>query len=149
MSVGLDIRPDGDALRRLERFQEAVEAGVPDLLDHLGGVLVAQTRFRIEDEKRSPEGDDWQAWSDDYEARRPAGRSLLYGEGDLEESIEAFVQGEELILGSDEPYAAVHQFGSEGDGPIPARPYLGISAENAAALDEEIGDWLARVGRVR
>ena len=153
MSVALELRLDGAAAGRLARFQEAVEAGIPGLLDDLGGVVVAQTRLRFQDEKRDPAGDDWKSWSDAYAARRPAGKSLLMDEGDLEESIEAFVSGDDLAVGSAEPHAATHQFGDEGEDRLgrrrnmPARAYLGISADNAAELDAEIGDWLAETAR--
>ena len=41
-------------------------------------------------------------------------------------------------------YGTIHQFGGAevGRPGLPARPYLGLSAEDEAALDAIIDDWL-------
>jgi phage gpG-like protein len=58
----------------------------------------------------------------------------LFSSGDLADSITAAVQGQRYVVGSELPYALVHQFGSR-DGRTPAREYVGISDDLEAAID--------------
>ena len=67
------------------------------------------------------------------------------GEGDLESSIQFLVTGDQVEVGTNLIYGAIHQFGGEEVGiPIPARPYLGIGAENADDLLAILDDWAER-----
>lgn len=99
-----------------------------DLADVVGEYLVNSTRARIQEDKASAEGEAWAPWSERYDETRNHGvHSLLIGEGHLQGSIDNYSSATEVRVGTPLVYAAVHQFGS-GDGSIPARPYLGLSA---------------------
>lgn len=51
-----------------------------------------------------------------------------------------------MEVGSELVYAAIHQHGGEPVGSaIPARPYLGISDENAADLNAIVEDFISGV----
>jgi len=110
------------------------------LLDMIGAAVESQTRRRIEEDKAGPDGTPWPAWSARYAATRHGGQSLLEGEGDLMDSLDYVASDDEVEVGSNLIYAAVHQFGSEDDSDqnIPARPYLGLSADDEAELEETI-----------
>lgn len=117
-----------------------------------GEAVVEDTRLRLEDDETSPDGKAWEPWSDNppgqgYASRRPASAKLLYDSGDLARSIEPIVRGSTLDVGSELDYALVHQEGSR-DGRISARPYVGISDELEAGLQDVIaadfdGGWSA------
>lgn len=120
-----------------------------ELIYQVGGMVEDQTKLRIADEKRAPDGQPWAPWSEAYDnSRNHAKHSLLVGEGNLRDSIQNYTTGLEAVVGSNLIYAAVHQNGTDpsrrkagvpdgavGAG-IPARPYLGLSAENRNAIEE-------------
>jgi len=119
------------------------------LMDAIGFAVENQTRERIQDEKESPAGKPWQAWTARYARTRNGGQSLLQGEGDLLDSLTYDVtdDGEAVDVGSPLVYAAIHQFGGAADmapGPaaIPARPYLGLSEDNQSEIESVVAHWL-------
>jgi len=107
----------------------------------VAGLVESQTRRRIATEKSSPDGTKWPAWSTAYKASRKKGKSLLMASGELLDSIASAFTGTTVEVGSNLEYAAVHQHGgldsmSAGPAAIPARPFLGLSPENADELLE-------------
>lgn len=116
------------------------------LLDLIGGTVESQTRRRIEGDKEDPEGNAWAPWSERYAAKRHGGHSLLEGEGILLGSMGYAVAlaGDQVEIGSNMIYAATHQFGDD-ERNIPARPYLGLSSDDEAELDEVIEGFMQRV----
>jgi phage virion morphogenesis protein len=111
-----------------------------ELVDDIGSMVKAQTEQRIDVEKTDPDGKPWASWSQRHAERlaKKTARSLLVGEGDLRDSLAAYVTGTEVRVGTNLPYGAIHQFGgdvSQGHPPIPARPYLGLSVENATEIE--------------
>lgn len=122
------------------------------LLDVLGSELESQTRRRLTEEKTAPDGSEWDEWSESYAARRPAKGGLLELEGNLVDSITYQVGHDAVTVGSNLIYAARQQDGDEGDGDegdsgIPARPYLGVSADNLEDLGELVLGFLASEAR--
>jgi len=136
-----------EAARRIRDF------GHPRLLDELldgvGALVASQTQERIASEKRGADGVAWPAWSERTAARRHAGQSLLVREGHLRDSIHHVVAGNEVRVGSDMIYAAIHQFGGRaGRGhavEIPARPYLGLSDDNRDEVRAVVEAFIAEV----
>lgn len=154
MSIGVSITINGfdvaaQRLADLERpdFNEALET--------VGALVESQTKRRIQEDKESSEGKAWAPWSDAYARTRHGGQSLLQGEGNLLESVQFLVSGDELEVGSNIVYAATHQFGDRRLAwgrvmvMIPARPWLGLSAENEAEILEVLNDFLAETARGR
>jgi phage virion morphogenesis protein len=136
------------------------------LLRGIGVEMEAQTQERF-DTQKSPDGNSWKALAQktmDYYASRGllGARSILVGEGMLRDSITSEVKGGgwAVLVGATMEYAAVHQFGATitpksakalfvpGYGmlkkaTIPARPYLGVSAEDSAAIEAAVATFLA------
>lgn len=90
------------------------------LLDEVGGLVEAQTKNRIADEKTAPDGSKWEAWSEDYAKTRHDNQSLLSGHGDLRESIQFYVDKKAVHVGSPLLYAGVHNDGFDGAVKVPA-----------------------------
>ncbi len=146
MSIGLQF-----SLASVERLQERInrlsDIKRKDLLEQLAGVVESQTRRRISEDKESPDGEPWQAWSADYAATRHGGQSLLEGEGDYIDSITSEIEGDEALIGSNLVYFAIHNFGGTPDmapGPaaIPARQSLGFSPDNLDEIEAVADRWL-------
>lgn len=144
MSVTLQV--DMAAVERLgRRVEQLAKLDTRSLMDALGAEVETQTRRRIAEEKESPDGTPWPAWSKAYAATRHPGQSLLVGDGDLEDSVQYVVglAGDHTEIGSNLVYAAIHQLGGEDVGMgIPAREYIGLSPENEADLEVIIDDWV-------
>ncbi len=110
-----------------------------DFLDAVGALVVSQTQSRLADEKAGPKGEAWLELNPAYKARKKGSGGLLQLEGDLVNSITHLVHSGGVEVGSNLVYAAHHQYGSEkesgrGSG-VPARPYLGVSAENMDEIE--------------
>ncbi|MCK8895383.1 phage virion morphogenesis protein [Haemophilus influenzae] len=67
----------------------------------------------------------------------------------LMESITSEYNNNEAIVGTNEPYAAIHQFGGKaGRGrkvAIPARPFLILTPQDEADILEDIQDYFQRL----
>lgn len=116
------------------------------LLDDLGGAMESQTQRRISQDKKSPAGVPWPAWSPRYAKTRHANQSLLVSGGNpgLLTSITHNVLSEDKVeVGSNLIYAATHQFGDKKR-KIPKRPYLGISPRDGDELERISADFIAR-----
>lgn len=118
----------------------------PMLLD-IGEALVNSTRDRFSSE-RGPDGQAWRALSPRYLATKsPNPGKILQRRGDLVRQIFPQVEGATLLVGTDRVYGAVQQFGAlKGAfgktrrgapipwGDIPARPFLGVSDQDAEEI---------------
>ena len=138
------------------------------LLDHIGAEVVDQTHRRIAFEKTAPDGTPWPAWSPAYAAMRPNNSSPLQRSGELVTSIQHVVGQGHVAIGSNKVYAAIQNDGGKTrahvikaknkkalafggrvvkqvnhpGSNIPARTYLGISAENGEDLLGIVHDFL-------
>ena len=141
---GTAINIEAHGLERLhERLNRFTGTNLSMLHDALGSEIEDQTRRRISDEKQSPEGSrDWDDWSEDYAPTRHQGQSLLQGEGDLLDSITYQISGNQIEVGTNLVYAAIHQFGgAEVGNNIFASPFLGISSDNEDDLLAIMDRW--------
>lgn len=135
----------------------ALVANPAPLLRIIGMRLVSSTQRRF-DTSTAPDGSEWAALNPAYaQVRRPG--PILVQSGSLRDSVHAEAVGSVLRVGSSMIYAAVHQFGAVirprqaralafrmgannglfllGKVRIPARPYLGISAEDEMVIIED------------
>lgn len=132
---------------RLGRFLDDLASGPAreQLLEVLGAEVESQTRRRLAEEKTGPDGKAWPAWSDAYAATRHGGHSLLEDEGHLRDSIQFLVHPDEVEIGTNLVYGAIHQWGGAGVGKpgLPERPYLGVSDENAADLEAVLSRFVS------
>jgi phage virion morphogenesis protein len=137
------------------------------LLQSIGVEMEAQTQERFDTQKK-PDGNTWeelkQKTQNYYNSQGWSARSILVGEGTLRDSITSEVQGGawSVLVGAAKEYAAVHQFGAEitpksakalfvpGYGMlkkvnIPARPYLGVSPDDAKAIEAAVANFLGGI----
>ncbi len=137
-----------------EVFQQLQNPDLRPLLDALGAEGESQTRRRISKEKTAPDGTPWKTLDEDYARRKREGimrggvrvassGGILEFEGEMLDSINYQVTGDDTVeWGSNLEYAAIHQFGGAEVGMnIPARPFLGLSVEDEADMDDIITDW--------
>jgi len=145
---GAGLIYDFSGLKSLEaRMARLSRLKKTDLLDIVGAKVESQTRRRIQDEKESPEGVAWPAWSDRYAARRPEGATLLMGEDHMLDSITFLAVDQNSIeVGSNMIYAATQHYGDK-DRSIPARAFLGLSEANETELVRDIDNYLDSVMR--
>lgn len=125
-------------------------------LDELGALVVSQTQRRIRSEKTAPDGSPWKP--------NAAGTSILFASGALDDSIHHVVGGSSVEVGSGMVYAGIHQHGGTikpvnanklafhvggnfvmtDEVVIPARPYVGVSADNAREIELFAEDFVVR-----
>lgn len=131
VAVETDVRIPVSALMRLSDDELALIAY------DVGTLIEDQTKVRIADEKTAPDGSEWPAWSEAYAETRKSHHSLLVDQGNpgLLDSIQNYTTGLQAVVGTNLVYGAIHQFGSE-DGKLPAREYLGLSAEHGTAIED-------------
>ncbi|MQX36821.1 phage virion morphogenesis protein [Roseospira navarrensis] len=143
-----DLRRAGHALDALVRDADRAH----DLMDEIGAALVTSVQQRFQ-AGRSPDGD---RWTPSRRAARTGGQTLV-DRGHLRDSITHAADSRSARVGTNLIYARIHQLGGQiraraggalaiplPDGGValrksvtlPARPYLGISADDR----EEIGD---------
>ncbi len=113
------------------------------LLKSLGVEIETQISERIESTKRDPEGKTWADIAD--KTRRyllkhfPSARPPLWRTGELLDTIESQVSGGVLLTGATKEYAGFLQ---EGTKRMPARPFIGLSAQDIGDLADLIDAWL-------
>lgn len=140
--TGARITIDLHDVDRLQaRLDRIADIGFGDVLDTIGATVESQIRRRLSDDQEAPDGSPWEAWSKGYAKTRHGSHSLLQSEGDLIGSITHNVGMDDVEIGSNLVYAGVHQFGNDDRG-IPARPYIGLSAENEDEIEAVLHDWI-------
>jgi phage virion morphogenesis protein len=139
-------------------------------LKNVGVHLVQSTQERFQQEK-APDGSAWPALDPDYRAgKRGPGILREAGmRGGLMGSITWSLQGQRLTVGTNKVYAAIHQFGGTikpktqpalifriggrlafaRQVTLPARPFLGVSAEDAAEIQAIFEDFAEMATRER
>ena len=159
MTVSIDVTVSGlvEAEARIARLSPLDQGA---LLEHLARLIQMQTRRRIEEEKRDPDG---KAWPPNRQ-----GTPTLVRTGALSRGIDYRVSGDAAVVGvgaiGGRPYPAVMQYGATirpkkaralvfriGNQlvramrvTIPARRFLGLSAGNRDKIVEATADFLRR-----
>ncbi len=152
--VGLVVElagfPAAEALvTRLATYDET------QLLTDIGAMGESQTRRRIESEKTAPDGSAWPA-------NREGGSILMRTGRNLHDSIAYIVGSGSVAWGSNWEFAHIHQDGAKisvknakalrfmiggkkafaKSVTIPARPFVGLSEDNATEILELVTDML-------
>lgn len=133
------------AIERLGLTARLVGYHGEDLTEIAASVAESAARRRIETDKAAPDGTPWATWSDEYGKTRHLGQTILMAEGDLLKSLAAEYDPTEARVGSNLKIAAIHQLGGDpdqGHPPIPARPFLGLSDDDATDLETSLRDFL-------
>ncbi len=143
--AGTQITIDLDTARVDTAFRRLVAAGadLTDPMAEIGEILVASTQDRF-DEGVSPEGFAWSPLDPEYEAykreKRPNAEILVFDEF----LVAGFVYHADaggVDIGTNSVYGATHQYGDAGRG-IPTRPFLGVSADDEAAILDVLNDYI-------
>lgn len=155
-------RFDGTAaIEHLSGLVDAINDPSP-LLAELGAYGLRSTRARFKTQT-APDGTAWAALQPWYqkEKRRNKNRILTLN-GYLRGQMTWQLVGDRTVeIGSNLPYAAVHQFGATikpraakvlmfrghvaKSVTIPARPYLGLSDEDRSEIVGRTLEWLQRI----
>lgn len=152
---------DSDAQAGFARLERAMDNTDP-VMRAIGTGLVKGTQRRFREQK-GPDGASWTALNPDYAAGKRNTR-ILTESGRLSKSVTADPGRSEVRVGTNLIYAAIHQFGGtikpvKGDRlifsiggrtvgarsvTIPARPYLGVDADDRAMITRVIERFLNR-----
>jgi len=155
--IHIDDRQIQQALRRL---QEAADDLTPALQD-IGEYLASATRKRFA-EGKGPNGAPWEPLSAKTIARKGHAKPLI-GETGLLRKIRYQLEGPDtVVVGTGAEYGATHQFGAKKGrfgktrqgrpipwGDIPARPFLGVSDEDAQNILDILAEHLEEAVRGR
>ena len=115
----------------------------------IGEELLLSTDDRFKNQT-DPEGRPWASLNAEYAAwkRKFHGHDrILKLRGYLRDTLRYQATDVSVAIGSNRVYSAIHQFGGqagrEHKATIPARPYLGVSDDDVAAILEIIEDAFA------
>lgn len=140
-TVTVDIREVSAALARLIRASGSMR---PYFLE-LGEELTESTKARFAAQV-DPQGRPWQPLSQRYlrSARKRKSRGpnlILTLTGALRGTISYRADSSSVTIGTNRVYGATHQFGR---GPIPARPFLGLSQSDRSTVLQTALDYFER-----
>lgn len=155
-AVHVGLEGDGAALAALGRAASAIGDPTPMFQD-IGSMLVASTQQRFEDEA-APDGSPWPM---SIRAMTQGGKTLT-DTALLKNSISFAASEDGVEVGTNVPYAGPHQSGAvikartprglrfqiagqwvnKAQVTIPARPFLGLDADDDAAIVRIAGTFL-------
>lgn len=151
--ISMELKGQDEALAKLKAVTSPQTRRA--ILDDFGSYLVSETQGRFENE-RAPDGTPWQK---SFRAKEQGGVTLT-DKGFLKGSITYNHDADTLEVGTNKIYAAIHQFGGEIKSKsgkklafriggalimidkvdIPARPYLGFTAQDKEELAFIVSD---------
>ncbi|WP_417423594.1 phage virion morphogenesis protein [Hoeflea sp.] len=160
VSITMQVR-DAE-VRRGFRQLERMMANTTPVMAAIGTGLVGSTHMRFVTQT-DPEGQAWAALNSGYAAQKRNSR-ILSESGRLRDSINSRPGNDEVLVGTNVIYAAIHQFGGDivpksashlwfriggalikaSKVTLPARPFLGISSEDEAMISETVFGFLER-----
>ncbi len=153
--ITLEVKGDEYLVKAFKKFVDPSERR--DLLDQVGSYGVSSTQQRFLDER----GPDGQPWKKSRRARERGGQTLR-DKGLLFSSLAHNTNPSSVEWGSNRIDAGIHQLGGTirpktakklafkgvngmvfaDKVTIPARPYLGINAEDVAEINATAQDWM-------
>ena len=144
MSFAISVEFEGNGFQKVkEAFEKLADPPIDDLIETLAFTVENQTKARLQDEEKTPDGNPWPELSPKYAAWKakhfPGAQKMLERKGDLRDSIVSLLNNGSAEIGSNLPYAARQHFGD--DGGFPSREFLGISDDNMEELDSVADDW--------
>tara|TARA_R110001592_G_scaffold104697_1_gene294544 strand:- start:50330 stop:50776 length:447 start_codon:yes stop_codon:yes gene_type:complete len=144
---GIELKTEVKNLEAIDDAVAAMIAAAGDLtpvMDDIGASLVVSTQYRFEI-GQGPDGVDWTA-SKRVEA---LGGQTLVDKTHLFSSMTHEPASDQVAVGSNMVYAAIHNFGGKTGRnksvDMPARPYLGIDADDETMIMEKLTAYLAEV----
>lgn len=133
-----------------ERLLELANRGVNlrPLMKNIAGIFASATEDNFKEQGR-PE--KWQDLADVTKKQRTKQRKwpgqILQVSGQLASSVNTFYDNDSAVIGSNLPYAAIHQLGGQAGKnlsvEIPARPYLKLTDDDFDEILHECEQYLA------
>lgn len=116
------------------------------LMKNLTGILSFSTEENFKEEGRPK----WQKWSEATKKYRKKIKKypgqILQLNGNLASSITTYYDDNSAVIGSNLPYAAIHQLGGKAGKnkkvEIPARPYINLSESDQNEILDTIVEYL-------
>ncbi len=148
--MSLSIEVDGleeltAALDRFSQFRNDFRRKLPRIVL---AEMKKRVRARLKSEKKGPDGESWDPWTDETRAARQrkgsAGRGLLTDEQKLVNSFRVVSVPGGFDLGTSLPYARAQHFGHPHWERKSARPFMGLGRKDVKDLDRIITDWVGR-----
>ena len=141
-SLHIDIQVDNAAIvAALNRLQDRI-GNLKPAFDDIGEHLLNRTRARF-DSQTAPDGRAWQALSPGYQKHKKQNKDkILTLYGHLRGLLNRFSDANSLRVGTPLIYGATHQFGDPSRH-IPARPFLGLSAEDTSDVLTILNEWIS------
>lgn len=164
--ASIDVRIDDKAVKAaFRKLAIAFSGNTRPIMAAIGTALVGSTQRRFSTQT-DPDGNHWLAVNQDYAATKRNVR-ILTESGRLRSSINSRPSNDEVRIGTNVVYAAIHQFGgtisAKGGGflsfriggqfikvrsvKIEARPYLGISADDREEVQDIVFGFVDRLAR--
>ncbi|RZS86063.1 phage virion morphogenesis protein [Pigmentiphaga kullae] len=157
LSVDIDLDTRA-AEAGLDRQAAALEHPQP-LMDDIAQYLYNSSRERFRTQQ-APDGTPWAALNPEYQRQKSKNQDkILTLNGYLSGTLVAQATDDEAVVGSNLVYAAIQQFGGTikprtgralrvggrflSSVTLPARPYLGTSADDLAEINDLVEDYLA------
>ncbi|WP_439861626.1 phage virion morphogenesis protein [Pseudomonas sp. MBLB4136] len=162
MAVSIRINSNLPLVQRLFKAMRQMGADPQPLLRDIAFLGESSTRERF----RSQSGPDGQRWKPSLRAQLFGGKTLTQ-DGHLGDSITSTADRTTAAWGTNRIYAAIHQFGGEIKAKgtaglrfkigerwatkrqvsIPARPFLGVSADDAQDILDLVSDYVSNLVR--
>lgn len=139
----------GDATQVLSQIAAKFD-DLSDPMNEIAAIMEGATEDAFAEERSSTTGDAWPSLSENYLKQNPkriGGQMLQVSAGGLAASIAADSGAFWAQIGSNKPYAAIHNFGGKPDmasGPaaIPKREYLGLSSDDQHSVLDVIKNFM-------
>lgn len=160
--ASIEIRIDDRRVRQAFLKLEQLMGNTTPVMSAIGTALVASTHMRFISQT-DPDGQAWQALDPEYAAGKRNSR-ILTESGRLRDSINSQAGADEVRVGTNVIYAAIHQFGGTikpvsashlvfriggrlvlaDSVTLPSRPFLGISSDDEAEIADIVFGFLER-----
>jgi phage virion morphogenesis protein len=144
--ASLDIQLTIANSAEVEAAFRELQAKLTDLtpfFQDIGEALLNSTRERFRSQT-APDGTPWAALSPGYQARKKKNQNLILTlNGYLRGTLNVRAAPKEVRIGTPLIYGATHQFGRPEKN-LPARPFLGLSADDETMILDALNDWLSR-----
>ncbi|MFD1792085.1 phage virion morphogenesis protein [Ochrobactrum teleogrylli] len=160
--VSLEVEVTDKAVQQAFTRLISVMGDTTPVMSAIGSGMVGSTHRRFVSQK-SPDGVAWEKLNPEYKKIKRNSR-ILTESGRLLDSISHRASRDQVTVGTNTPYAAVHQLGATikpksashlvfrlASGivlaksvTIPARPYLGISDDDQVMISETVFSALQR-----
>lgn len=149
----IEVTVDSQAVQRALRDLEIGARRMGSAFKDIGERLINTTGERFRD-SQGPDGVTWERNSPATLARKKSDRPLIGETGRLEDQINYDANDQSVLVGSGMEYAAMQQFGGKkSDFPylgadIPARPFIGLSADDENEIGEIVMKHLLAAARL-